>query len=319
MARAGQLRLLIDTDPGTDDAVALVMALTRPDVGVEALTIVAGNVDVDQCVRNARYVLEVCGRSLPVYRGADRPLSRPARTAAEVHGGDGLGDLGLRPRAGQPDPGLAAEQIVERIRRNPGELTLVALAPLTNIALALDLAPEIAGMLRRVVVMGGAANTLGNVTPAAEFNIWCDPEAARIVFRSGMPITMIGIELCRGEYAHDAADQARLAALGTPLGSFVASMAHAATSRTTRRLDAGHAGLPDAVAMAVALDASVLTRSGRYYVDVETRGELTAGETVVDRNRVLGQPANVKVGERIDARRYKAMLLDACSNPATGR
>ena len=312
MAADTPLRLVIDTDPGTDDAVALVMALRRPGVRVEALTVAAGNVDVDQCVRNAHYVLELCGRDLPVYRGAGKPLSRPARTAAEVHGGDGLGDLGLRPKHSQAAPGVAAEALVDLIRRSPGELTLVTLAPLTNIALALDLAPEIAGMVRRVVLMGGAANTLGNVTPAAEFNIWCDPEAARIVFQSGLPLTMIGIELCRGAYAHSSADQARVAALGTPLAGFVASMAHAAASRSARRLSVGDAGLPDAVAMAVALDPSILTGSGGCYVDVETRGELTSGETVVDRLGVLRQTPNTEVGERIDAERYKAMVLDAC-------
>lgn len=311
-AEAEAMRLVIDTDPGTDDAVALVMALRYPGVRVEALTVVAGNVDVDQCVRNARYVLEICGRSLPIYRGAEKPLSRPARTAAHVHGGDGLGDLGLRPKYGQAEPGAAAAVLVDLIRRNPGELTLVALAPLTNIALALDLAPEIAGLVRRTVVMGGAANTLGNVTPAAEFNIWCDPEAARIVFRSGMPLTIIGIELCRGEYGHDAVDQERMTALGTPAGAFVAAMAHAGASRTARPLTAGRAGLPDAVAMAVALDPSILTASGEYFVDVETTGELTSGETVVDRLGVLGRAPNVRVGEAIDTARYKAMVLDAC-------
>ena len=312
MAEDGRLRLVIDTDPGTDDAVALVMALRRPGVRVEALTVVAGNVDVDQCARNAQYLLELCDRSVPVFRGAEKPLSRPAHSAADVHGGDGLGDLGLRPQKSQPAPGVAAEALVDLIRRNPGELTLVALAPLTNIARALELAPEIARLIRRAVVMGGAANTTGNVTPSAEFNIWADPEAARIVFRSGMPLTMIGIELCRGEYAHDLVDQQRIAGLGTRLAGFVASMAQVAAARSSRRLGEGHAGLPDAVAMAVALDRSVLLRSGRYYVDVETQGELTAGETVVDRLGVLGQPPNVEVVEIIDTARYKAMVFDAC-------
>ncbi|MGI8553286.1 MAG: nucleoside hydrolase [Dehalococcoidia bacterium] len=312
MAASNQLRLVIDTDTGTDDAVALLMALRRPDVLVEAITTVAGNVEVEHCLRNVHYVLELCGQDLPVYRGADRPLVRRLNTAAHVHGSDGLGDIGLRPRMVQVEPETAAAALVDLIRSNPGELTLVTLAPLTNIALALALAPEICGLVRRVVMMGGAANTMGNATPAAEFNIWCDPEAARLVFRSGMPITMIGIELCRGEYAHSPADQEALAALGSPFADFVVSMCHAGAQRSKRQGQEGHAGLPDAVAMAVALDPSILTEAGTYSVDVETRGELTAGETVVDRLHVLEQPATVQVGHAIAADRYKAMVRDAC-------
>lgn len=313
MTPANGLRLVIDTDTGTDDAVAIVMALQAPGVHVEALTAVSGNVEVDQCVRNARYVLELCGASVPVYRGADHPLVRPLRTAAHVHGGDGLGDIGLRPGSGEATPGVAAEALVDLIHRNPGEITLVALAPLTNIALALALAPDIAGMVAQTVIMGGAANTVGNVTPAAEFNIWCDPEAARVVFRSGMPLTMVGIELCRGVYAHSTADQLTLAALGTARAEFVCAMCRAGASRVKRRSDAGQAGLPDAVAMAIALDRSLLTGVERWYVDVETAGELTSGETVVDRLGVLGMQPNVDVATSIDAVRYKEMVRASCS------
>lgn len=307
-----RLRLLIDTDIGTDDAVAILMALRHPGACVEAITTVSGNTDVDQCVRNAHYVLELCGANVPIYRGADRPLIRSARAEADVHGHDGLGDLGLRPRCVTPQPGNAADELVERIRREPGQLTLVTLGPLTNVALALALAPEIARMVKRTVIMGGAANTIGNITPAAEFNIWCDPESARIVFHSGMPITLIPIELCRGHSAHSRVDQEALQRLGTPLADFVVSMCVASTRRRRRRGEPGDAGLPDAVAMAVALEPSSITESARFYTDVETRGELTAGETVVDRLNVWGQPPNLDVGLAIDAARYKRMLTEAC-------
>src|SRR5579884_292611 len=209
------LRLLIDTDPGVDDAVALVMALRHPRAHVEAITVVAGNVDLEHTVRNARYVVELCEADVPVYAGAARALLREHRRAPDAHGEDGLGNLGLRPRDPRPAPGHAADILVERIMREPGALTLVTLGPLTNVALALLKEPRIATAVQRVVVMGGAANTAGNVTPAAEFNIWADPEAARIVFRAGMPLTMVGIEISRA--ARWTPEEIReLGALGTP-------------------------------------------------------------------------------------------------------
>ncbi|MER3421399.1 MAG: nucleoside hydrolase, partial [Chloroflexota bacterium] len=156
------LRLLIDTDPGVDDAVALVMALRHPRARVEAITVVAGNVDLEHTVRNARYVVELCEADVPVYAGAARALLREHRRAPDAHGEDGLGNLGLRPRDPRPAPGHAADVLVERILREPGALTLVTLGPLTNVALALLKEPRIATAVQRVVVMGGAANTAGN-------------------------------------------------------------------------------------------------------------------------------------------------------------
>ncbi|MCA9884573.1 MAG: nucleoside hydrolase, partial [Anaerolineae bacterium] len=191
-------RMLIDTDTASDDAVAILMALQHPDVEVLAITIVAGNMPVHQGSINARYTAELCGKSdVPVYHGAEVPLIREPYRAEWFHGDDGMGNMHYPAPKMQPQPEHAVDKIIKLIRENPG-IELVTLGPLTNIALAIGKAPDIIEKVSRCVVMGGAANTVGNVTPAAEYNIWCDPEAARMVFRSGMPVVMVGWELCRG-------------------------------------------------------------------------------------------------------------------------
>src|SRR5574341_2138503 len=189
--------LLIDTDTASDDAVALIMALRDPAFEVVAITVVAGTVPLAQGNRNARYTVELCGASVPVYEGAAKPLRRAASDATFFHGKDGLGDQGYPPPKARPAEGHAVDVLIDRIRGRPGIL-LVTLGPLTNLALALEKSPEIASRVGRCVVMGGAACTVGNVTPAAEYNIWCDPEAARSVFRSGMNLEMVGWEVGRG-------------------------------------------------------------------------------------------------------------------------
>src|SRR5215467_2569107 len=189
---------LIDTDTASDDAVAIIMALRASDVRVVAITTVAGNVDVRQSTRNALYTVELCGANVPVYAGAEKPLLRTHQNATWFHGRDGLGDHDY-PAPQQSAGSLhAADAIVEAVEANPG-LVIVTLAPLTNIALALTKKPSIAAKVGRCVVMGGAPCCEGNVTPAAEYNIWVDPEAARVVMLSGMPIELVGWHLSRGE------------------------------------------------------------------------------------------------------------------------
>lgn len=310
------LRLLIDTDPGIDDALALLMALRYPGARVEALTVVAGNVALEHCVRNARWVVEWCAVDVPVYAGAPRALLRNRHRAEAIHGNDGLGNLGLRPRNPDPAPGHAVDALIEIITRNPGAITLVTLGPLTNVALALLKEPRIAGMVPRMVMMGGAANTLGNVTPAAEFNIWADPEAARIVFRSGLPVEMVGIEICRGDARWFADEIKGLERLGTEQARMAAALLGRSLDVARARAlpdELPGATVPDGTAMAVALEPSTVIESGRYHVDVETSGELTAGETVVDRRHVLGLSPNATVVHAIDIARFKRMVREACA------
>lgn len=304
-------RLLIDTDIGTDDAIALIMALRHPGVQVDLITTVAGNAPLAHTTRNALYVSELCGRRIPVYAGAERPLLREPTDARGVHGADGLGDLGLPPPAGAVQPGHAALALIERINAAPGACTLVTLGPLTNIALALLLDPTIAAKLRGCVVMGGAGSASGNVTAAAEFNIWADAEAARIVFRAGMQLTLVGIELCRGPARSTADEYARFAASVDPVARFAAMMCrHLAETAKARYGWDGEAAIPDAVAMAIALEPALALSYVDCPVDVETRGDLTYGETVLDRRPAAGG-GNARVCLTLDVPGYKAMLEQA--------
>jgi purine nucleosidase len=317
--------ILIDTDTASDDAVALIMALRDPAFEVVAITVVAGNVSLPQGSRNARYTVELCGATVPVYEGAAKPLRRPPIDASFFHGQDGLGDQGYPPPKAAPAVRFGPDVLVDRIRERPGIL-LVTLGPLTNVAIALEKAPDIASKVGRCVVMGGAACTVGNVTPAAEYNIWCDPEAARTVFRSGMPIEMVGWEHCRGDANLDDADIARVRALGTSRAHFAIDANKVAFEANRRLFHDPGIGLPDPVAMAVALEPGIATRTSRHAVEVECDSPLTRGMTVVDSldvvPRQLGDPAgwpaaavsgppNVTVVWQIDVARFKERLFRA--------
>jgi purine nucleosidase len=313
---AATMRLIIDTDPGVDDGVALVMALRQPGVCVEAITVVQGNAGLAHNVRNARLVTEVCGVEIPVYAGAHHPIARPApRRPSWIHGKDGFGDTRLRPRRGRADPGFAADRIAEMVLRSPGEITLVTLGPLTNIALALAREPRLPKAARRLVMMGGAARAADNVTPVAEFNVHADPEAAKAVFAAGFNLTMAGIDLSRGAARLTEEDVATIAALDTPAARLVSALlAHSLRVAARRPALPGEHGAacPDAVAMAIALDPSIMTEHADAHVDVETAGALTTGMTVIDRLGLSGHPPNTRVGYAIDAARFKALLFERC-------
>jgi len=298
---------LIDTDTASDDAVALIMALRAPDVHVRAITIVAGNVPVSQAARNALYAADLCGSCVPVYPGADRPLLRAYMHAEWFHGKDGLGDHGYPAPSREPECKHAVDAIVDTIRAYPG-LTLVTLGPLTNVALALSRAPEIAAQVERCVVMGGAPCCEGNVTPAAEYNIWADPEAARIVMRSGLPIELVGWHLCRGEAALSEADIAHVLGFGTPLARFAIECN--STAMAAYREQTGEIGisLPDPVAMSIAIDASICNSASDHFVEIETGSELTRGMTVVDRLNVAGNDRNRDVWKQALLGRRKARI-----------
>lgn len=314
---------MIDTDTASDDAVALIMALRAPDVEVHAITIVAGNVPVAQAARNALYVAELCGSDVPVYAGANQPLVREYMHAEWFHGKDGLGDHNYAAPRRAPERRHAVDAIIETVRAHPG-LTLVTLGPLTSVALALARAPEIAGNVGRAVIMGGAPCCEGNVTPAAEYNVWVDPEAARMVARAGLPIELVGWHLCRGPAVLDAADIDYVESLGTPLARFAVECN--STAMAAYRVQTGETGisLPDPVAMSIALDPSICTSASAHYLDIETASELTRGMTVVDRLNVAGNGRNQAIWKQaleggrkasicwtIDVPRWKAALYSA--------
>lgn len=315
--------MIIDTDTASDDAVALLMALRTPDIDVKAITIVAGNMPVAQGSINARYTVELCGKDVPVYEGIDAPLLRDVYRAYFFHGEDGMGNMNYPAPKLQPAPGHAVEAMIETIKANPG-IMLVTLGPLTNVAVALRLAPEIVKNVSRCVVMGGAANVVGNITPAAEYNIWCDPEAARAVFSSGLPVEMVGWELCRGE-ANLSDDEMAYCkrVINTPYSHFAIDCNESALKASREWLGDPGLGLPDPVAMAVAIDPTIVTRKSKHYVEIECEGTFTRGMTVVDACNVTkhgtanvgmwkpiverGEP-HVTVCWEIDNARWKSLL-----------
>lgn len=305
------MRMIIDTDTASDDAVALAMALNHPEVDVVAITTVAGNCSLEDTTRNALFTADLCGSGVPVYAGADRPLLVEGGFATWFHGMDGLGDQGYPPPSRTAEEADGVSALITHLRANPGS-TLVTLGPLTNVALALAQAPDLVGLVGRCVVMGGTANTVGNVTPAAEFNLWFDPHAARIVFASGLPIEMVGWEICRFEAGLDTAERAALRALDTPLAHFFLDCNSTAIEAARRQSGTDRLQLPDPTAMAVAIEKDrVATQSSHHYVEVEAESPLTRGMSVVDSLDVTGKPANAEVIWAIDTHRFKQMILEA--------
>lgn len=317
--------ILIDTDAGSDDAVAVLMALRHSDIDVAGITVVAGNVPLRQGVENALYFVELCAAQTPVYAGAERPLLREYVSADWFHGADGLGDWDderYKPQQSQAEPEHAVDAIIATVRAKPG-IMIVTLGPLTNLALALRKAPDIAGRVSRCVVMGGAACTSGNVTPAAEYNIWCDPEAAQIVFRSGLPIEMVGWEFSQGDFVLSLSDIEDLRAIGGEFADFTIDCN--IKGMRGYEIQTGEIGisLPDGVAMAVAIEPSIATASSHHSVDIECHSELTRGMTVVDKLNVAGDVRNIDTWRealqnpkqalicwQLDAARWKQMLYD---------
>jgi purine nucleosidase len=298
---------LIDTDVASDDAVALIMALRAPDVRVVAITTVAGNVEVQRATRNALYTVELCGANVPVYAGAEKPLLRAHQSATWFHGRDGLGDHNYPPPRHSPEKSHAVDAMIETIEANPG-LVLVTLGPLTNLALALAKRPGIAAKVGRCVVMGGAPCCEGNVTPAAEYNIWVDPEAARIVLLSGLPVELIGWQLSRGEAVLHEADIARIQGFDNERARFAVECNSRARQAYKEQTGEDGISLPDPVAMCIALDPTVGTEWSSHYMDVETHSELTRGMTVVDRLNVATDERNQSVWAPVLTKGYKAKV-----------
>lgn len=326
-----QRHFLIDTDTASDDAVALIMALRHPTVTVEAITTVSGNVPVQQATANALLTAELCGSDARIFPGCDRPLLRERSHADWFHGKDGLGDMNYPPAKTSASDAHAVDAIIRTVAEHGG-IEILTLGPLTNLAAALVREPKLIQNVSRCVVMGGNPCCVGNVTPAAEYNIWCDPEAAAIVLRSGLPIELIGWQLCRGEASLNADDIARIRAIDSPLAHFAIDCNRTAMEANRRQTGEIGIALPDPVAMAVALDPSIAIDASDHRVEIECHSELTRGQTVVDelnvgedaRNRGLwSNPAatghgaksvRTRVVWRIDITRWKSLLLKSLAN-----
>jgi purine nucleosidase len=302
-------RLLVDTDTAADDPVALVMGLRHPGVRVEAITVVAGNVPVDQGVQNALYTLELLEEHVPVFRGAEAPLLAPLKTSQFIHGEDGMGDIGLPLHGREPHAGHAVDALLETAGRYPGEIELVTLGPLTNVAMALHRDHSFAGKVKGCVMMGGASDHLGNITPVAEYNVWVDPEAAKVVFSSGIPLKMVGLDVSRKHASFTPDEAAKLRGVGTPLAEFCVDIQRVVLNEWD-----GGFELADPIAMAVAFDPAVATRVERRFVAVETGGEWCRGQTVVVHQEltIVGEyEPNVEVVEETSRQRFLELLYEA--------
>ena len=300
-------KFIIDTDTATDDAVALIMAINNPNIQIEAITVVAGNVSLDKCVQNALYTLSLCGSDLTVYPGMSKPLVRKLETADYVHGNDGLGDIGLKLSGFTPSNKHAVTTIIEKISDKPGEITLVCLGPLTNIASAVQLDPSIANKVKDCIIMGGVGQGSGNVTPVSEYNFWVDPEAAKIVFESGMPIKMVGWDISRKYAVIDDEAVSKISAIGTPLAKFSIDI-QKVSFEFTQSLSQSDS-LPDPIAMAVAIDESVITDSKKAFVSILLNDDYSRGQTAIDYIGATANKPNAEIVLAADTEKFMKMLF----------
>jgi inosine-uridine nucleoside N-ribohydrolase len=310
-------RIILDTDPGIDDALALFLALASPDVQLEAVATVSGNVHVDITTRNALALLELAGRGdIPVARGCDRPLVRQPVIADYVHGRNGLGEVSLPEPRTRAIAAHAVDVIVEKIMASPGEITLVPIGPLTNVALAVRREPRIAQYVREVVIMGGALRVPGNVTPVSEFNIYADPHAARIVLQAGWPIRLVSL---------DATTQARmqreqvytLGANGHPVTRLIQELVTYQLDVFGKPRGISAFSMHDPLCLAAALRPDLLSWKPAY-VDVELTGTLTLGATVayferledIDPALELGHTSNVQASVGVDVEQFLDFYME---------
>lgn len=308
------LPIVIDTDPGVDDAVAISLAVASPELDVLGVTTVGGNVGIDRTTRNALDVLALAGRpDIPVAAGAARPFAvEHSADAAAYHGGNGLGGVELPRSPSQPDPRGAVALLVELIESSDRPVTVVAIGPLTNLAVLHAAHPSTFAKIARIVMMGGGAHVLGNDAIAAEFNIGYDPEAAARVFSAGVPIVMVGLDVTEKAVTRPA-DLLPLRAAG-PLARSLAAMIDFYMDRALDRLGERLSRLHDALAVAYLLDPTLL-EVHPYWVGVECAGTLTRGMTVVDvRNFTKAEP-NALVAVDVDTPRFVELLVARIARP----
>jgi purine nucleosidase len=305
---AKKRKILIDTDTASDDAVALMMALRSADVEVLAITVVAGNVGVEQATQNALFTAELCGSRAPVFRGAAAPLVRTLDDAVWFHGRDGLGDHNYRPQTRTAEREYAVDAIVRVIETNPG-LELITLGPLTNLALAIQQNPGLAAKVSRCVVMGGAPCCEGNVTPAAEYNFWADPEAARVVLRSQLPLELVGWQLCRGSAVVSGAEIEAILALKNAFAEFAIRSNDVAAKALKRQTGELGISLPDPTAMAILLEPALALVSSEHYMDVQIDSGITRGMSVIDRLGVAEDARNREVWSDVIRRGRKQKVV----------
>ncbi|HYB45048.1 MAG TPA: nucleoside hydrolase [Nitrososphaerales archaeon] len=304
------LRILLDTDTAGDDTIAIMMALRAANAKLVGVTINCGNIRFDQEVENALYTIQAAGESrrVPVYPGARHPLVKDWSTVENIHGRDGMGNSWF-PRAKQrPSRKAAVDAMVDTINSEPGDITLVEIAPMTNLAMAIRKDPSIVRKVKQFYFMGGTNQYLGNVTPAAEFNFWVDPEAAKVVLQSGMPTTMVGWEICMRHGLIGPREYSQIEAMGTKYSDFFI-----AVNRQVRRFMREERGMdatscPDSITMSIVLNPKVATDVRKKFVEVDASDGVSRGATIVDHMGVLGRKPNVSVVYDASEARFREML-----------
>ena len=305
-------RIILDTDPGIDDALALFLGLASPEITLEAITTVQGNVSVEQTTYNALTLLTLAGRTdIPVAYGSAEPLVRARVHAAHVHAQNGLGNITLPEPTIAPVEQQAVDLIIEKIMHNPGAITLVAIGPLTNIALAVRCEPRIAQRVHEVVIMGGAVRVPGNVTPSAEFNIFADPHAAHIVFHAGWPLRLVSLDvttrvsLQRQQVEALAAHGSKVTVAIQQMLAYYFEVFGPAYGSTTFQMH-------DPLCLAAAFQPDLITWEPSY-VDIELAGTLTLGETVGYFKQPNAPAPNMQVSTGVDSERFLDMFIERIS------
>lgn len=300
-------RIIIDTDPGVDDALTFLLALASPEIQLEALTITQGNVTVDKATRNALSVLELgCASHIPVVQGSMLPLVQPLRASAHVHGESGVGNSNLPKPKTSPLPGHAVDYLIERVLAEPQQISIFPIGPLTNIAMAIRKEPEFARAVKELVIMGGAILESGNMTPQAEFNIYVDPHAAHIVFHSGIPITLIPLDVthkCLLKPVH----LEQLLKIKSPISRFIQDATEVYLQFSVERGFKGVA-LHDPLTLATIIAPELLTLK-EYFVDVDISGGVSMGKTFADIPNLMKKPANMKVAMNVRGEDFVELFL----------
>lgn len=309
-------RIIIDTDPGVDDALTFLLALASPEIQLEALTTTQGNVTVEKATQNALSVLELLDAShIPVARGVSLSIVGPLLASDLVHGQSGLGNTNLSEPKIKPVPQHAIDYLIERFLSEPGELSLFAIGPLTNIALALRKEPRFASSVKELVIMGGAIREGGNITAQAEFNIYADPHAAHIVFHSGIPITLIPLDVTHKCMLYRK-DVQRLKKINSPISQFIEDATAVYLEFTKEKTGIDGCALHDPLTLATIIAPELLTLE-EHYVEVDISGGISMGKTFADFYHTAGKPANMKVALDVRSEEFVELFLqrmEALSN-----
>jgi purine nucleosidase len=301
-------RIILDTDPGIDDALAILLALASPEVQLEAITVAPGNCTTAQGVENALRVLDLAGAAdIPVAAGVEQPLVQPLLTAPETHGNTGLGYAQLPPTRRRPAAQHAVDLLIERTLAAPGEITLVAVAPLTNLALAVRREPRIVSAVRRVIVMGGALRYQGNSSPVAEFNTHVDPHAAYIVYHAGWPLTLVPLDVTY-QCILTQTDVTALLQRSGPIPRFIADATRFYMEYHDTEQGIAGCAINDPLALALVFQPDLVTTQP-LYVTVDLQSELSLGKTVADFYQVWKRPPNLRAALAVNARDFMDLFL----------